>query len=80
MGFPLQERVCAYLAKHAEHGVFIGEGGTFDYADFGGRRTKAPVLLQRLGLEWFWRLLLEPQRLLRQLAIPRFIYRIWSSR
>jgi N-acetylglucosaminyldiphosphoundecaprenol N-acetyl-beta-D-mannosaminyltransferase len=80
MGFPLQERVCAYLASHSKHGVFIGEGGTFDYEVFGGRRPKAPRWIQFVGLEWFWRLLLEPQRVIRQLAVPRFIWRVWRSR
>jgi N-acetylglucosaminyldiphosphoundecaprenol N-acetyl-beta-D-mannosaminyltransferase len=80
MGFPLQERVCAYLAAHSSHGVFIGEGGTFDYERFGGRRPKAPGWVARIGLEWLWRLVLEPRRIGRQLAIPRFIYRIWRSR
>jgi N-acetylglucosaminyldiphosphoundecaprenol N-acetyl-beta-D-mannosaminyltransferase len=80
MGFPLQERVCAYLASHTDHGVFIGEGGTFDYESFGGHRRKAPAWMQRIGTEWLWRLLLEPSRAGRQLAIPHFIYRIWQTR
>ncbi len=80
MGFPLQEKVCAYLAAHVSHGVFIGEGGTFDYESFGGQRRKAPAQIQRLGLEWLWRLGGEPKRLLRQLAIPHFIYLVWRSR
>ncbi len=80
MGFPLQETVCAHLASHTNHGVYIGEGGTFDYQSFGGTRPKAPAAFQRIGLEWLWRLLQEPQRFRRQLAIPRFIWRIWRSR
>jgi len=80
MGFPLQEEVCAYLASHAPHGVFIGEGGTFDYESFGGNRPKAPQAVQRIGLEWLWRLVEEPKRIVRQLAIPKFIYLIWQSR
>jgi N-acetylglucosaminyldiphosphoundecaprenol N-acetyl-beta-D-mannosaminyltransferase len=80
MGFPLQEEVCAYLAGHNAHGVFIGEGGTFDYEAFGGQRPKAPAWLQRMGLEWLWRLIQQPGRIIRQLAIPRFIYRIWCIR
>jgi N-acetylglucosaminyldiphosphoundecaprenol N-acetyl-beta-D-mannosaminyltransferase len=80
MGFPLQERVCSHLAAHSKHGVFIGEGGTFDYEVFGGRRPKAPHWIQVVGLEWFWRLTLEPKRIVRQLAVPRFIWRIWRSR
>ena len=80
MGFPLQEQVMARLAPELSHGVLIGEGGTFDYAEFGGRRRKAPAVLQRAGLEWLWRLALQPARLKRQLAIPRYISAIWRSR
>ena len=80
MGFPLQERVCAHLSARLDHGVFIGEGGTFDYERFGGNRPKAPAYFQHLGLEWLWRLILEPWRVWRQLAIPRFIFRVWRER
>jgi N-acetylglucosaminyldiphosphoundecaprenol N-acetyl-beta-D-mannosaminyltransferase len=80
MGFPLQEHVIARLAPQLAHGILIGEGGTFDYEQFGGHRQKAPRLMQHLGLEWLWRLLLEPRRWKRQLAIPRFIARVWRAR
>lgn len=80
MGFPLQETVCAHLAAHLDHGIAIGEGGTFDYELFGGTQPKAPAAFQRLGLEWLWRLAREPRRLVRQLAIPRFIWSIWRDR
>jgi N-acetylglucosaminyldiphosphoundecaprenol N-acetyl-beta-D-mannosaminyltransferase len=79
-GFPRQEQTAAYLCQRLSHGVAIGEGGTFDYAQFGGKTRRAPSLLQRLGLEWLWRLLQAPSRIQRQLAIPRFIYRVWKSR
>ncbi len=80
MGFPLQERVIARWTPALEHGVLVGEGGTFDYEQFGGHRRKAPRFLQQTGLEWLWRLILQPARWRRQLAIPRFIYRVWRSR
>jgi len=80
MGFPLQERVCAYLANQLGHGICIGEGGTFDYERFRGRRPKAPSWVQAVGLEWLWRLILEPRRIVRQLAVPRFMLAIWRSR
>ena len=73
LGFPLQERLMARLADRLEHGVLIGEGGSFDFRDLGGRIRRAPSLLRRLGLEWLWRLSREPSRLRRQLAIPRFV-------
>lgn len=80
MGFPLQERVMADLAGRLGHGVMIGEGGSFDFTAFGGTRPKAPRLIQRLNIEWLWRLILQPSRITRQLAVPRVIYRVWRSR
>ncbi|HVQ44880.1 MAG TPA: WecB/TagA/CpsF family glycosyltransferase [Candidatus Saccharimonadia bacterium] len=76
MGFPLQEHVCADLVTRLPHGLLIGEGGTFDYESFGGPKRKAPPAIQRIGLEWLWRLALEPTRLRRQFAIPRFIAKV----
>lgn len=38
----------------------IGIGGALDF--YAGRVKRAPKILQRLGLEWLWRLLLEPKR------------------
>ena len=73
MGFPAQERLMARLAPQLAHGVLIGEGGSFDFRELGGGIRRAPERLRGLGLEWLWRLLLEPRRLGRQLAIPRFV-------
>ena len=79
LGFPRQELVIAELAQQLDHGFLIGEGGTFDYALFGGRIKKAPVFMQARGLEWLWRLLRQPRRLRRQLAIPRFIWHVYRA-
>jgi N-acetylglucosaminyldiphosphoundecaprenol N-acetyl-beta-D-mannosaminyltransferase len=77
MGFPLQELLMATLKHQLEYGVMVGEGGTFDYDSFGGHATRAPHAIQRLGLEWLWRLILDPTRWRRQLAVPRYISRIY---
>jgi N-acetylglucosaminyldiphosphoundecaprenol N-acetyl-beta-D-mannosaminyltransferase len=79
MGFPRQERLMARLATRLDHGVLVGEGGTFDYTEFGGSTRRAPRALRRAGLEWLWRLGLEPSRWRRQLAIPRFVVRVWRA-
>jgi N-acetylglucosaminyldiphosphoundecaprenol N-acetyl-beta-D-mannosaminyltransferase len=78
-GFPRQEQLMVRLTARVAHGVFIGEGGTFDYEQFGGKYRRAPVWMRRSGLEWLWRLILEPSRLPRQLAIPRFVWAIYSQ-
>lgn len=51
-------------------GVFIGVGGAFDYIS--GVKRRAPVPVQRMGLEWLWRLAMEPQRIWRMRVLPVF--------
>lgn len=79
MGFPLQELLMAKIQPQLDHGVLIGEGGTFDYDVFGGNLAKAPSWLQSAGLEWLWRLLLQPSRIRRQLAVPRFMWAVYKD-
>lgn len=80
MGFPLQEKIIAKILPQLKHGILIGEGGTFDYDEFGGQNPKAPHWVQRVGLEWLWRLFIEPSRWKRQLAIPRFAWQVYRRR
>ncbi len=59
-GAPKQD---LFIARHKAElcvPVMIGVGGTFDY--FSGKVRRAPLWLQQLSLEWFWRLMVEPQR------------------
>lgn len=51
--------------------VAIGVGGAFDYIS--GRIPRAPFILQKLGLEWLFRLIIQPWRIKRQLALLKFI-------
>jgi N-acetylglucosaminyldiphosphoundecaprenol N-acetyl-beta-D-mannosaminyltransferase len=70
MGSPRQE---FWLAEHLPEtrcGAGIGVGGSFDVVS--GRIARAPHVLRRFGLEWFYRLIKEPQRWRRQLALPHF--------
>lgn len=78
LGFPRQEQLMSSLCSQLDHGIFIGEGGTFDYKDFGGHIWRAPKALRKSGLEWSWRLIRQPKRIKRQLAIPRFIWRVYK--
>lgn len=43
--------------------IAIGVGGSFDF--IAGKTKRAPKILRNIGLEWFWRLLLEPKRIKR---------------
>ncbi len=73
MGFPRQEVFMDTFAHAGLASVMIGEGGSFDYEEMGGSKKRAPYTMRRLGLEWLWRLILQPSRIKRQLAVPRFI-------
>ncbi len=49
--------------------VAIGVGGAYDFLS--GRQRRAPAAMQRLGLEWLYRLYREPWRWRRMLALPQ---------
>lgn len=74
MGSPRQE---FWLAEHLRQtgcGAGVGVGGSFDVIS--GRVARAPRIARRLGLEWLYRLVKEPRRWRRQLALPRFAWLI----
>ncbi len=50
--------------------VAIGVGGAFDF--LAGRIRRAPRWIQRIGLEWLYRLVRQPSRWRRMTALPRF--------
>jgi len=75
-GFSKQEQ---FIAKYLDNNlatVLIGEGGTFDYKEFGGDIKRAPHWIQRTGLEWLWRLAIQPTRVIRQLGSLGFVFRV----
>lgn len=61
MGVPSQEIWIDKNAQRLDVTLIIGVGGLFDY--YSGRVPRAPHFMRRLGLEWCWRLMLEPRRL-----------------
>jgi N-acetylglucosaminyldiphosphoundecaprenol N-acetyl-beta-D-mannosaminyltransferase len=62
LGAPKQER---WIARHADAfpsvRIMIGVGGAFDM--WAGSKRRAPRAFRTLGLEWLWRLALDPRRL-----------------
>jgi N-acetylglucosaminyldiphosphoundecaprenol N-acetyl-beta-D-mannosaminyltransferase len=59
-----------FLARHQAHmkvPFAMGVGGTFDVA--AGHVKRAPLWMQRAGLEWFYRFLQEPRRMFRRYFI-----------
>jgi len=70
-GAPAQELWLARNLCSLSIPVGIGVGGVFDYLS--GRLRRAPGWMRRLGLEWLYRLLRQPWRWRRQLALPKFV-------
>lgn len=77
LGIPYQEKWLDLNKEKLASGVMIGVGGSFDV--IAGRVRRAPRLLQRLRLEWLWRLLADPRRWRRALVIPRFMAAVWRE-
>ena len=69
-GMGRQELWIERMRKSVNVGVYIGVGGAFDY--LAGVKKRAPRLLQVWGLEWLWRLALEPSRVWRMRVLPAF--------
>ncbi|MGC9529084.1 MAG: WecB/TagA/CpsF family glycosyltransferase [Candidatus Bipolaricaulaceae bacterium] len=73
MGFPRQEQwILAHRSLGA--GLLIGVGGTFEV--WSGRIPRAPATWRRVGLEWLWKALLRPRRLLGLWCVPFLLYHI----
>jgi N-acetylglucosaminyldiphosphoundecaprenol N-acetyl-beta-D-mannosaminyltransferase len=68
LGAPLEQRFAvSNLARLTQVGVIKTSGGLFDFLS--GERSRAPAWMQSAGLEWLYRLLLEPRRLLLRYAV-----------
>jgi N-acetylglucosaminyldiphosphoundecaprenol N-acetyl-beta-D-mannosaminyltransferase len=79
MGVPLQED---FIENHWDQlgvEIAIPVGGSFDV--IAGATRRAPVWLQRIGMEWFFRLLQEPRRLWKRYLVTntQFIFHMLRS-
>jgi N-acetylglucosaminyldiphosphoundecaprenol N-acetyl-beta-D-mannosaminyltransferase len=67
IGVPKQEKWMARMRSRLDVPVMCGVGAAFDF--HAGRVSQAPDWMQRHGLEWSYRIMQEPRRLL-----PRYLY------
>ena len=77
LGMPKQEK---WIYRHRQRlgaAVAIGVGGSLDV--FAGKVCRAPDWMCRRGLEWLYRLLSQPQRFFRMLALPRFVLKVLAQ-
>lgn len=74
LGTPLQEEWIANQGKKCNIPIQIAVGSGIDY--LAGTYKRAPLLFQKIGLEWFSRLIIDPKRLWKRylIGIPQFIF------
>ena len=77
MGSPKQELIMRELYQ-LHPAIYMGLGGSFDV--FCNHVKRAPVVFQKLGLEWFYRLLKQPTRIKRQLVLAKFTVYYWLGK
>ena len=71
MGAPRQEYFIEDYREALKAKVAIGVGGSFDVV--AGAVKRAPVFMQKMGIEWLWRLICQPSRWKRMMNLPRFV-------
>lgn len=74
MGAPKQE---LWISKHKDRldaTIIMGVGGSADV--YAGEVQRAPMAYQKLGLEWLYRLIKEPWRYKRMMALPAFVVEV----
>lgn len=77
-GFPKQEEWIAQNLNKLPVKVMMGVGGAFDYVS--GKVPRAPKLVRDIGFEWLFRLVVQPWRAKRQLALIKFVYLILKEK
>lgn len=73
-GAPRQDKWITRNTMRLNVRVAMGVGGAFDFIS--GVARRAPRWIRRIGLEWLHRLIREPWRWRRQLALPRFAWAV----
>jgi N-acetylglucosaminyldiphosphoundecaprenol N-acetyl-beta-D-mannosaminyltransferase len=74
LGFPKQELWINANKDRLKGKVIIGNGGVMDI--LAGNAKRAPEIFIKLGLEWFYRLMKDPSRIKRQMALPKFMIQV----
>jgi N-acetylglucosaminyldiphosphoundecaprenol N-acetyl-beta-D-mannosaminyltransferase len=77
LGMPRQEKWIYKYKDILEVRISMGVGGTIDVMS--GTVNRAPVICQKLGIEWLYRLFKQPSRWIRILQIPLFVFNVTCS-
>lgn len=71
MGAPRQEYWITEHMHKLPPAVYMGVGGSFDVIS--GNLKRAPLWMQKMSLEWLYRVIKQPSRFKRVLALPKFM-------
>lgn len=74
LGAPKQEQWMAKNKDKLNVRLMLGLGGSLD--SYAGTVKRAPDIFIKLGLEWLYRLLKEPKRFGRMLALPKYMFAV----
>jgi N-acetylglucosaminyldiphosphoundecaprenol N-acetyl-beta-D-mannosaminyltransferase len=77
LGAPKQDLWVEANRDRVSVGVALAVGAAFDFG--AGRIRRAPAWMQRLGLEWFFRLLMEPRRLWRRYVVTNAKFLLYMA-
>jgi len=77
-GAPKQEEWIDANLSSIDVSVAMGVGGAFDYIS--GRIPRAPRAVRSIGMEWLFRLIVQPWRIRRQLALPVFLVKVLQEK
>lgn len=69
---PLKEYLVEYLQDDGNNGVFMGVGGSFDVIS--GNISRAPRWMQKMNLEWLFRVMQEPRRLFKRYFVGNWMF------
>ncbi len=78
MGFPRQEEWVWENRDKLNVNLLITEGGSFDY--LAGEVPHAPEFIRKIGLNWLFRLVIQPWRLKRQTKLLEFIWLVLKAK
>ena len=74
LGSPKQEKWISEHKDELDCRLAMGVGGTLDVIS--GKAKRAPDIFIKLGLEWFYRLIKQPTRIVRMMALPKFLFTV----
>lgn len=72
LGSPRQELFIQECRKICPNTFFMGVGGSYDV--YTKKVSRAPLIYQKMNLEWFYRLMSQPKRIFRQTNLVKYLY------